>query len=104
MFRVLLIAIVGIFLFFTSFAKADQTQLFMSILESPHMSDNAILVAQKSKRKKRKKVTYEYARKLCKDRYGKGNVIRVQIRSDGFIICHVDAFSPSKGGKQNYNK
>ena len=102
--RVLFIAIVGIFLFLTSFAKADQSQLFRSILGNPHMSDNVILVAQKSKRKKRKKVTYEYARKLCKDKYGKENVIRVQIRSDGFIICHVDAFAPSQGGKQNYNK
>ena len=62
--RVLFIAIVGIFLFLTSFAKADQSQLFRSILGNPHMSDNVILVAQKSKRKKRKKVTYEYARKL----------------------------------------
>ena len=66
--------------------------------------DEFVRVAQKSKRKRKSRMTHAQAMKLCRKKYGWSNVQRVRIRADGMVICYVDVTAPSAGGRKNYNQ
>lgn len=75
----------------------------------PIIISDVVLVGPKKKRRKKdggrqynRGVSYSEALAMCRKKYGRGNVVRVTIRKDGYITCHVDAFSPESKG--NYNR
>jgi len=84
-------------------AQADYTHFVFLASSVPFVKGSLVLVAQKAPKKRRRSITYATAWKVCKQKYGKENVINVKIKTNGKIICYVDMWW-SEGAKKNYNK